>query len=628
MILERLTGEDLFDRLSKAEGGLSEDEVRSHAKIMLEALILLQQLGCAHRNIKPEVFKFSRPDELGELRMSDFSFGYQSDNPNKLIKQLCGTPPYLPPEICRNQFYKPVLADMWSFGASLYVLFSGTFPFGSGDKLDPLFNRIQNAQPSFSGSKWKSISEPAKDLICKLLKKEPEERLSAAEAVDSPFIRYATLRQRFRYAQIKVIAMNRLMQFLVEDAEPTGLADTNEVPSLPKEVLSPKALPAKTETTITEGAAKSRFSKAAGALFTEGSVHERWDVDEKVLGKGAFGEVVTGRAKDNPEVQVAIKNMRLRGVPEEQLALFEGECASLRLLCDMDKSHRLLHAYEVSEHNNTLSIVLELCRGGPLFDRIVKKGTYSEMDAARDLRKMLEDIKFLHSIGIAHRDIKPENFMFTKEGVSQLKLIDFGFAIYSDDPEHMVNDFLGTIQYLPPEIVRRQWYQPKKADIWSLGVVVYVMFSGRFPFGNAMGKNVEMLFQRIVRKEPDFRGGAWVHVSESCKDLVRWMLNKNPRLRPTAEEALKHPWLRSTELSTQSLKASVDELQAFQIRSKFRVALFRMVALRNIGGAIYDVSQQRSSEESSKSTEPKSEGSATEKPADQDVNKPASEETV
>lgn len=102
------------------------------------------------------------------------------------------------------------------------------------------------------------------------------------------------------------------MQFLVEDAEPTGLADTNEVPSLPKEVLSPKALPAKTETTITEGAgkgvdfasvpksrityecipnllyslaAKSRFSKAAGALFTEGSVHERWDVDEKVLGK-------------------------------------------------------------------------------------------------------------------------------------------------------------------------------------------------------------------------------------------------------------------------------------------------------------------------------------------------------
>mmetsp|Transcript_2152 Transcript_2152/g.8467 ORF Transcript_2152/g.8467 Transcript_2152/m.8467 type:complete len:168 (+) Transcript_2152:307-810(+) len=130
--------------------------------------------------------------------MSDFSFGYQSDNPNKLIKQLCGTPPYLPPEICRNQFYKPVLADMWSFGASLYVLFSGTFPFGSGDKLDPLFNRIQNAQPSFSGSKWKSISEPAKDLICKLLKKEPEERLSAAEAVDSPFIRYATLRQRFR----------------------------------------------------------------------------------------------------------------------------------------------------------------------------------------------------------------------------------------------------------------------------------------------------------------------------------------------------------------------------------------------------------------------------------------------
>jgi len=126
--------------------------------------------------------------------------------------------------------------------------------------------------------------------------------------------------------------------------------------------------------------------------------------------------------------------------------------------------------------------------------------------------------------------------------------------------------------------------------MWSLGVVVYVMFSGRFPFGNTMGRNMEPLFRRILYKDPDFRGGAWVHISEACKNFVLSLLNKNAAKRPTAEEALNHPWLRSRDLSTQSLKTSVNELHNFQIRSKFRVALFRMVAIQGIGGKMYNAS--------------------------------------
>jgi len=486
LVVERLSGDDLFDRLS-ATGGLPESEVRKHVSRMVDAVILFQKEGCAHRNIKPENFKFTEKGSGGHLRLCNFSFGYYTERPGRKIRQLCGTPPYLPPEICTNDFYKPDSADIWSLGVTFFVMFSSRFPFGDGSRLDPLFRRIQFEEPQFTSSKWAAVSTEAKEFIKSLLQKRPEDRPTALQVAENPFVRNSprgdatgvnkvpmnqvnarraavderkrpqltgtALRYKWRSAIIKVIAINRMRQFIVEETEEAEIRD-GEIPSLPKEALQPiqdlenlaEVEPPNQDTV--ETAPVSRFEKASATLFTRSDVKDRWEMEDRVLGKGAFGEVVTGRSINDPKTQVAIKRMRLTGVPESQLSLFEGECLTLRLLSEVDTQRRLLRAYEVSEENDTLSIVLELCRGGQLFDRIVNKGIYSEMDAARDVRKMLEDVKFMHSLGIAHRDIKPENFMFTEEGErGQLKIIDFGFATYSADPNKLVNDFLGTFQY-------------------------------------------------------------------------------------------------------------------------------------------------------------------------------------
>lgn len=206
---------------------------------------------------------------------------------------------------------------------------------------------------------------------------------------------------------------------------------------------------------------------------------------------------------------------------------------------------------EVFETNHMLYIVTELVTGGELFDRIVVRGTYTEKDAAELVTKVIEAIAYLHARGIVHRDIKPENLLLsTKDEDTQVKIADFGLAKILGD-SIMMQTACGTPGYVAPEILRAQGYG-KEVDMWSVGVVTYILVCGFPPFYN---ENIPLLFESILKADFDFPMEDWEHISDDCMDFIDQLLVVDPSQRLTAQQALKHSWLQGNAPPTPLLKA-------------------------------------------------------------------------
>ncbi|GFQ06940.1 calcium-dependent protein kinase 2 [Phtheirospermum japonicum] len=184
-------------------------------------------------------------------------------------------------------------------------------------------------------------------------------------------------------------------------------------------------------------------------------------------------------------------------------------------------------------------VVMELCRGGELFDRIEKRGPYSERKAAQLTRTIVGVIETCHILGVMHRDLKPENFLFVDEGEdSDMKMIDFGLSVFLK-PGELFSDVVGSPEYMAPEVLVDR-YGPE-ADVWSAGVILYILLCGMLPF---WGESDDEIFQGVLHGDIDFSSDPWPNVSESAKDLVKRMLERNPKRRITAHQVLCHPWVQ------------------------------------------------------------------------------------
>ncbi|KAJ7975901.1 Calcium dependent protein kinase [Quillaja saponaria] len=193
-------------------------------------------------------------------------------------------------------------------------------------------------------------------------------------------------------------------------------------------------------------------------------------------------------------------------------------------------------AYEdaVSVH-----VILELCAGGKLFDRIVKRRHYTERKAAELARTIVGVVEACQSLGVMHRDLKPENFLFVNEEEdSPLRTIDFGMSVFFK-PGEIFSDVVGSSYYVAPEVLHRR-YGPE-ADVWSAGVIIYILLCGMPPF---WAGSKEDIHEQVLHGNLHFSSDPWHHVSESAKDLVRKMLVRDPRKRITAHEVLCHPWVQ------------------------------------------------------------------------------------
>ncbi|KAJ0550864.1 putative protein kinase CAMK-CDPK family [Helianthus annuus] len=253
------------------------------------------------------------------------------------------------------------------------------------------------------------------------------------------------------------------------------------------------------------------------------------------LGQGQFGTTSTCISKKTGK-QYACKSISKRKlVTEDDVEDVRREVEIMHHLSGHPNVVSIEGAYEDAYD---VHLVMELCSGGELFERIAQKGHFSERKAAALLRTIASVIEACHSLGVMHRDLKPENFLFVdKDEDSPLKAIDFGLSTFFK-PGEIFTDIVGSPYYVAPEVLMKHY--GSEIDIWSAGVILYILLSGVPPF---YGETENEVFRGILEGELDFSFNPWPVISTSAKDLITKMLDRDRSWRITAHEILRHPWI-------------------------------------------------------------------------------------
>lgn len=248
-------------------------------------------------------------------------------------------------------------------------------------------------------------------------------------------------------------------------------------------------------------------------------------VSGETIGQGKFGSVWLCRSRASG-AEFACKTLK-KG--EETV---HREVEIMQHLSGHSGVVTLRAVYEEAE---CFHLVMELCSGGRLIDRMVKEGPYSEQRAANILKEVMLVIKYCHDMGVVHRDIKPENILLTASG--KIKLADFGLAMRISEGQNLTG-LAGSPAYVAPEVLLGRYSE--KVDIWSAGVLLHALLVGSLPF---QGDSLEAVFEAIKNVKLDFQTGMWESISKHARDLVGRMLTRDISARISADEVLTHPWI-------------------------------------------------------------------------------------
>ncbi|KAL1200277.1 CDPK-related kinase 3 [Cardamine amara subsp. amara] len=297
----------------------------------------------------------------------------------------------------------------------------------------------------------------------------------------------------------------------------------------------------------------------------------------KEVGRGHFGHTCSGRGKkgeikDHPiAVKIISKAKMTTAIAIEDVR------REVKLLKSLSGHKHLIRYHDACEDANNVYIVMELCEGGELLDRILARGgKYPENDAKAIVVQILNVVSFCHLQGVVHRDLKPENFLFTSSREdSDLKLIDFGLSDFVR-PDERLNDIVGSAYYVAPEVLHRSY--SLEADIWSIGVITFILLCGSRPF---WARTESGIFRTVLRTEPNYDDAPWPSASPEGKEFVKRLLNKDYRKRMSAVQALTHPWLRDD-----SRVIPLDILIFKLVKSYLHATPFRRAALKGLAKAL------------------------------------------
>jgi len=284
---------------------------------------------------------------------------------------------------------------------------------------------------------------------------------------------------------------------------------------------------------------------STGILHGDGSFESKFEVDEaNYLGTGKFSVVHLCWRRQQPEKRYALKVINARPDDHASLTRIYEEINILRVLGNHPSIIQLIDVDESTATN--IRMVLELCEGGELYDRVQQKQYYPEQEAKLLCRNLLEACAFIHSKGIMHRDLKPENILLaSKVSNTDIKISDLGLAKLSKDyPRRLPrsHSICGSDFYLAPEVIKQEEYG-REIDIWSVGVITYVLLSGSLPFFHNV---LHKLYRQIVERDLSFPEQQWKNVSKGAQDFILRLLQVRAGDRLNAEQALNHPWLRGT----------------------------------------------------------------------------------
>jgi calcium-dependent protein kinase len=258
---------------------------------------------------------------------------------------------------------------------------------------------------------------------------------------------------------------------------------------------------------------------------------------KRLLGEGGFGKVYEVEHKVSKMERAVKEIMKSKGNSDVDREKF---IAEVSILAKLDHPN-IMKIFELYEDAHKFYVVSELIRGGELFDYLTKQESLTEVFAANIMKQVLSAVNYLHKQGIVHRDLKPENVMLEQEPNSveelNLKLIDFGTSV-SVPESGRLREAIGTMYYMAPEVLDRRY--DSKCDVWSLGVILFVLMAGYPPFG---GESDDEIVGNIVKNAPAYDTPQWWAASPEVRNFVRRMLTSDPRQRPTAQECLNDPWI-------------------------------------------------------------------------------------
>jgi calcium-dependent protein kinase len=229
-----------------------------------------------------------------------------------------------------------------------------------------------------------------------------------------------------------------------------------------------------------------------------------------------------------------------------------------------------------SSQSKCLSLTVRICKGGELFDEIIARGKFTEKDAAVLVKQILSCINYCHKNKIVHRDLKPENVLLEQnKDFDQIKIIDFGTSLVHTGQGHL-DEKLGTPYYIAPEVLNKKYNE--KCDLWSIGVITYIILSGMPPFN---GNTDQEIMKKVKQGKFSFSDPCWSSISDKAKDFITQLFIYDIDKRPSAEQALQHAWI--TEMSqltvdTAQAQTALTNLKGFSADQKLKQATFAFIA--------------------------------------------------
>lgn len=317
---------------------------------------------------------------------------------------------------------------------------------------------------------------------------------------------------------------------------------------------------------------KHNFARA-----NPGRLSEFYSVGKRPLGEGSFAQVLKASHKET-ETQYAVKAINVSKIKDRNR--FDAE---VHIQQQLDHPH-IVKIFEVFHNRTHIQLVMELCTGGELFDRIVSEAegreghAFDEKGAATYMKQILGAIHYLHSQNYVHRDIKPENFLLENSGRdAPIKVIDFGLAKQFVPGSEKMKTKAGTPYYVAPQVLQGSY--DEKCDVWSCGVICYILLCGYPPF---YGEGDDDILRRVRAGRFDFPKADWCDTSEEAKEFISLMLTFEPDERPSASVLVNHRWFdilgsKSRGAISKDLGA---RLRTFRSVSKLKKLALTLIATR------------------------------------------------
>ncbi|XP_044165978.1 myosin light chain kinase, smooth muscle-like isoform X1 [Acropora millepora] len=312
-----------------------------------------------------------------------------------------------------------------------------------------------------------------------------------------------------------------------------------------------------------------------------GAVDEFYNLD-KEIGKGAYGVVKKCVHKENGNIFAA------KIIKTSNSNIRKSVMQEIEMMRAVGRHSKIVELFDAYQTPFEIVMVLEFVPGGELFERIVVEEYLMEDDAVDYVKQLLEALHFMHEKNIVHLDLKPENILCVSMDSNDIKLVDFGLARNLDAAEETKSSF-GTPDFVAPEVVRLKPVS-SASDLWSLGVVTYVLLSGLMPFS---GEDDHQTLVKVAKADWDFDDDCFDDLSHDAMEFIEGLLVKDPSKRFTIKECFEHPWIKETKDT--GTKINTQKHKAFMAKRRWKKSVNALLAVRRMSLSPLFAAKRRSS---------------------------------